>query len=193
MTSPAYDLTLYSGVSVEFKFISDGMEPGEDFWLQYFNGSSWTTVATLISGNQFVNNQLYTVTVNLSGTFSSASKFRIMCDASENDDIVYVDAVIIRATTGSSLPENSIEITPLSSPLVFEKGFEVFPNPVSDVFFIRIPEEIKIVEIYNVSGQRTSRLIPSGNSVDVSELTPGLYIVRVETEENVYNTRIIRK
>ena len=193
MTSPSYDLSAYSGASVEFKFIAEGMDAGEDFWLQYFNGSTWTTVATLISGNQFVNNQLYTVTVNLTGSFSSTSKFRFMCDASENDDIVYVDAVIIRATTGSSLPANNIEITPLPSPLVFDSGLDVFPNPVSDILNLRINEEVTRVELYNASGHKMGSYAPTGNAIDMSDLNPGLYIIKVETEENVYNTRVIKK
>jgi len=192
MTSPAYNLSGYNGVSVEFKFIADGMEPGEDFWLQYYNGTAWNTVATLVSGNQFVNNQFYTVTVNLTGTFSTSSLFRFMCDGSENDDIVYIDAVVIRATTGSSIPATSLEITALPVPLVYDQGIEVYPNPVSDRLTIRCAEPVISLKVYSASGHLISDRIPEDNTTDLSGIPAGLYLIRVETAESVYNTRIVK-
>ena len=111
MTSPVYNLTPYSSVSIEFKFRAVGMESGEDFWIRYFNGTTWSTVGTFISGSSFANNQLYTINITLTGQFPSNAQFSFQCDASENDDEVYIDAVIIKGFTTSNLEEgNEIQV-----------------------------------------------------------------------------------
>ncbi|MDQ1351630.1 MAG: hypothetical protein QG657_1935, partial [Acidobacteriota bacterium] len=40
----------YTQIKVEFWFKTNSMETNEDFWVQYYNGSTWTTVATYKSG-----------------------------------------------------------------------------------------------------------------------------------------------
>jgi cyanophycinase-like exopeptidase/PKD repeat protein len=49
----------YTQIEVEFYFYAYSMENGEDFWLQYFNGSNWITVASFISGTDFNNGSFY--------------------------------------------------------------------------------------------------------------------------------------
>ncbi len=89
-------------IKVEFWFQSVSMENGEDFWVRYFDGSSWTTVATYVAGTDFVNDQFYheTVWINESVyTFPSDMQIRFQCDASSGADDVYIDQIYINATT----------------------------------------------------------------------------------------------
>ena len=51
------------------------MENGEDFWLRYYNGSSWSTVATWARGTSFQNGNFYVATVTLEDTNSYNSLF----------------------------------------------------------------------------------------------------------------------
>lgn len=64
---------------------------------------------------------------------------------------------------------------------VDEATFAVYPNPVDDVLFINIGDAITDIEISNGLGQVVMRLdgMSGVASVDVSELTAGLYFVRV--------------
>ncbi|MDD5134417.1 MAG: hypothetical protein PHP01_03275 [Phycisphaerae bacterium] len=90
----------YTQIKVEFRYQPVGMESGEDFWLQYYDGSIWHTVATWVSGADFQNNQVYNPTVYIDEagyTFPTAMKIRFMCDASSNTDDVYIDDVRISA------------------------------------------------------------------------------------------------
>ena len=59
----------------------------EDFWLQYYDGSTWHTVATYVCGTdfnngEFYNNILYIDEVNYA--FPADMKIRFMCDAGDN-------------------------------------------------------------------------------------------------------------
>lgn len=94
------DLTSYGSATVSFDFKSVSMETGEDFWLRYSSdgGINWITIATYVRGTDFNNDTKYSQTVTLSATnftFSVNSKFRIQCDASSDDDDVYIDSVEI--------------------------------------------------------------------------------------------------
>ena len=49
MTLSNIDVTPYSQVVVDFYFYVFSMENGEDFWLQFYDGSSYITAATWVS------------------------------------------------------------------------------------------------------------------------------------------------
>ena len=55
------------------------MENGEDFWLRFYNGSSWTTVGTWVRGSGIENNNFYEATITLTASqynFAVNSGFR---------------------------------------------------------------------------------------------------------------------
>ncbi|MFZ1750684.1 MAG: T9SS type A sorting domain-containing protein, partial [Saprospiraceae bacterium] len=199
MTSPAYNLAPYSSVSFEFQFIADGMESGEDFWLLYFNGTSWINIGTFISGQNFYNDLLYSATVNLTGQLSSNAKFKLQCDASDNFDIVYIDAVIIKGNLGNGIFESPVVIKNLGKAKVIddtnrEKHLVVYPNPVENLINIKCNEDILKINIYNMAGQLIANpFINNDVQVDISGLTAGMYILSVETAENVYTERLVKK
>jgi len=92
----------YKYIRVDFWFRAEGMENGEDFWVRYFNGTSWTTVATYVAGTDFVNGQFYheTVWINESDyPFPDNMNIRFQCDASANADDIYIDEIYVNATT----------------------------------------------------------------------------------------------
>ena len=98
MTSSSYNVSGYSSLEIEFYFYPNSMENGEDFWVRYYDGSSWNTVATYASGTNFNNNTFYVATVTVSASnynFPTNAQFRFQCDASANADRVYIDAVTI--------------------------------------------------------------------------------------------------
>ncbi|HLF65035.1 MAG TPA: M12 family metallo-peptidase, partial [Saprospiraceae bacterium] len=106
MTSPAVNLTDYTSVQLAFYFYSNSMETGEDFFVQYYNGSTYTTVATFAVGygGHFSNNLFWFASVTLTSAqvnFVSNARFRIQCDGSDNNDDIYIDAVTLTAFGGN--------------------------------------------------------------------------------------------
>ncbi|MCA9727710.1 MAG: PKD domain-containing protein, partial [Candidatus Eisenbacteria bacterium] len=96
-----YNVTGYNTLEVEFYFYAVSMENGEDFWVQYYNGSAWVTVAAYVAGSTFSNNTFYVTTVSIprsSYNFPTNAKLRFMCDASNNSDDVYIDAITWRGS-----------------------------------------------------------------------------------------------
>jgi serine protease len=102
-----HDVSGYSELEVEFWYYAVSMESGEDFWVQYYNGSSWQTVATYARGTDFNNNTFYNKVVPISSSqynFPTNAKLRFMCDASGNSDDVYIDEIEFRGLVGEIPP-----------------------------------------------------------------------------------------
>jgi len=93
----------YTQIKVEFWYYPRSMESGEDFWVQYYDGTQWHTVATFVRGVDFNNNNYYEVKDNdiviesSQYDFPTNMKIRFMCDASGNYDYVYIDEVVVSA------------------------------------------------------------------------------------------------
>ncbi|MEL7003484.1 MAG: M4 family metallopeptidase, partial [Bacteroidota bacterium] len=210
MTSGSYDLSGYDQIDVEFFFYPNSMETGEDFWLRFYNGSSWQTVASWASGTDFNNGTFYTTTVTINSSqynFSPNAQFRFQCDASANADQVYIDAVVITASSNASLTAGQsgiVKLEPLGGRTSFtglatgvdelENDFHLYPNPVSDVLNIQSLDDIENVKIYSVTGtlMNNSKLGESGK-LDVSKLKPGVYLIHVQTTQELFTHKFIKQ
>ncbi|HET8753597.1 MAG TPA: T9SS type A sorting domain-containing protein [Salinimicrobium sp.] len=70
------------------------------------------------------------------------------------------------------------------------EGLSIYPNPVSGskVYITSEKNMVKEVEIYNVLGKKVMAARITGKELDVSELTPGIYILKI-SEANTQATR----
>ncbi len=72
-----------------------------------------------------------------------------------------------------------------------ELNASIFPNPVKDILNIQFDGKLKSVEIYNTQGQK---LITSAQKqINISSLSSGVYLIRVEDNENRTTTKKIIK
>ena len=144
MTLSNMDLSSYDSVKIEFYFYSRSMENGEDFWLRYHNGSSWSTVASYARGTDFENNGFYTATVTLDKAnfnFASNAQFRFQCDASGNSDYIYMDQITISGIIGTGRTDRNGNGAILVKSMNIDDreieeidDFVVYPNPVKGQF-----------------------------------------------------------
>ncbi|MFT5751089.1 MAG: bacillolysin, partial [Dokdonia sp.] len=205
MTLSNVDLTGYNNVEVDFFFFPNSMENGEDFWLQYNSGSGWVTVASYVRGTDFNNNTFYNATVTLdSGSYSfpSNAQFRFRCDASNNADRIYIDAVTITANAPATLTGDGI--VALSTPQgftnlnvdenEFEGEIQLYPNPTNGLLNIEMIDANATMtyRIVNLLGQQVKQGTLT-ESIDVSNLQAGMYIIEINDGEDVVNERFIKQ
>ncbi|WP_068599232.1 T9SS type A sorting domain-containing protein [Vaginella massiliensis] len=73
----------------------------------------------------------------------------------------------------------------------------VYPNPVHDVLTIESKSNLESVEIFNIAGQKVHSLMKVNKAkteINVSRLTPGVYIVRtVDVNGNVNSYKVVKK
>ncbi|WGH76009.1 endonuclease [Tenacibaculum tangerinum] len=205
MTSPSYDLTAYDSVEVTFYFYANSMENGEDFWVRYYNGSTWQTVATYASGSYFQNNYFYTATVVLQKAnynFAANSKFRFQCDASANADQVYIDQVTITGKTGTSAKGSELNtINRLqymdATIQLFEEDFKMYPNPATgNVLHIQLQNEEKSKVAYTISsviGQVIAKGELTEDYIEIGNLQPGFYLLEISNGEEKMVQKFVKK
>jgi len=74
-------------------------------------------------------------------------------------------------------------------------GLSIYPNPVtgSKVYITSDNNNTKEIEIYNVLGKKILIARLTGRELDVSELTPGIYILKIkEGDEQATRKLVVR-
>ncbi|WP_298116641.1 LamG-like jellyroll fold domain-containing protein [Flavobacterium sp.] len=91
---------------------------------------------------------------------------------------------------------NSIEVLSLynSQNTLSSQNFQsknlkasIYPNPTSDNFSIEMENEVKSVEIYSLQGQKI--MTSTTKDINVSNLSNGIYLVRIEDVNNAISTQ----
>jgi PKD repeat protein len=211
-----YNVTAYNTLEVDFYFIAVSMESGEDFWVQYYNGSVWSTVAAYARGTSFNNNTWYHATVRISRSqynFPTNAKIRFMCDASDNNDDVYIDAITFRGTASVNPTSVALEARERDDGVVpgMLSGdspenqrtalLQNFPNPFNPAtrisFELSDPTYVRL-EVFNVAGQRVATLVDEHceaglHSVEfnASGLSSGIYFYRLTAGDVTQHRKMI--
>ena len=204
-----HNVSGYSEQVVEFEFYPSSMDnSNEDFWLQYYDGSSWVTLATWAAGIDFNNGTFYIATVTIPGgavNFPTNAQLRFMCDASGNGDDVYIDAVNwtgVPAGGSSASLGGEITVVTRAERTFDTAGMEMdertglrqnTPNPFNPnttISFTLEDESFVTLEVFNVAGQRVATLVneTKGEGVhsvvfDASRMSSGVYFYRLTAGE----------
>lgn len=102
--------------------------------------------------------------------------------ANVNSSTLEIDRIVINnSNTLLSVRDNSLQ-----------NDFFMYPNPVEDLLTISTNQEIKGLEIYSLTGQLLHR-IENSNSINVSNLHNGVYIVNVYSKDKVSSSRFVKK
>ena len=75
----------------------------------------------------------------------------------------------------------------------FVNGITFYPNPVKNILQFKTDINIVKVEIYDIAGRILSSNSISDNKIDLFELKKGNYILKVFTEKEVINTKILKE
>lgn len=73
-----------------------------------------------------------------------------------------------------------------------EVQFAVYPNPATDVVRVKTQEVIKSINVFNTQGKLV-KTVASQNEVNVNDLPKGVYMIKVETANNSFTKKIIKK
>jgi PKD repeat protein len=71
--------------------------------------------------------------------------------------------------------------------------FRVFPNPASGLVHISADNRIERLTIYDISGKKIRSYSPEGKTftLNVRSITEGVYLLKAETAQSVFNERVI--
>lgn len=83
----------------------------------------------------------------------------------------------------------------LSEPSFDNLSFTIYPNPVKDVLQIKGQniDTIETIKIFDISGKLVIEEKKDINQLDVSNLSSGLFILKVETNKRIFTQKIIKE
>ncbi|MBE9489965.1 MAG: T9SS type A sorting domain-containing protein [Bacteroidetes bacterium] len=197
MTLSSLDLTPYNQIEISFYFYANSIENGEDFWLRYHDGLSWTTVASYVSGIDFNNKTFYNATVILDAVqynLAANGQFRFQIDASNKNDLIYIDQVTITGLGGGMARGFTNSITSINIIESNTLDFLLYPNPVKeDILNIKSKGNNNMsYRIINMVGQT----ILKGNlssKINVDNLKPGMYFIELIDGEEIMTKKFIKQ
>lgn len=199
MTTSNQNCANYTEMKVSFSFITVSFDnSGEDFWLQISTngGSTYTTVADYNYSVQFTNGVRQDVTVTIPGPFTSTTRFRFRCDASADDDQVYIDDVIISGCEPSSFSGGGVETVASEEAAQLRTSaaglldFKAGPNPASDFYRVLFtaPSDMRLdYAIIDMSGTTLVQDSYDGQKgenqmdIDLQDLPDGVYLIYFKT------------
>lgn len=199
------DVRPYSQVVIDFYFYVFSMENGEDFWVRFYDGSSWNTVATYVRGSGINNNTFYNATVTLTPAqynFAVNSGFRFQCDASANNDQIFIDQVTITGILNGTNSYNAIntlgqgyEITSFESSNDEDEEFIIYPNPVSgNILNVKLLYDSAVsFRVINMIGQTVLSGELKDQQINVESLKSGMYFIVINDGEETMTKKFIRR
>jgi len=99
------------------------------------------------------------------------------------------------AVIGNSIRYTKPVVVSIEEKNVVASTFKCYPNPVTDILYLSDDKIISNVTIYNITDQAviSKSIHATKSSLNVSGLASGIYIVKVESNENVESFKIIKK
>ncbi len=203
MTTDILDLSDYEELTVDFSYYVVSFDnSNEDFWLQISTdgGSTYTTEGEWNLGDEFNNNEFKSDQVVITGTFTANTILRFRCDASGNNDKVYIDDIVISGCltpspnlVGNNNGNNNFNAE-MGQPEIQdakvqqENALHLFPNPVRsqlNIHYQSVDGQRAYMELFDQSGKRVQfdnlQTVKGNNEfqMDLSQLPAGLYFFRV--------------
>lgn len=85
-----------------------------------------------------------------------------------------------------------VETSSLSTTDVAASAVQVYPNPVEDILHIKGSRNAQ-VSVYTMAGQQVFTGAATNGQVNLSSLSKGVYIVKIEADGNVSTHKIVKK
>ena len=78
---------------------------------------------------------------------------------------------------------------------VVNAEFSIYPNPVNDILNVNASKTIESIQVYNLSGSCVHSVLLNANNttIDISQLSKGVYILKVAIDGKTGTTKLIKK
>ncbi len=122
--------------------------------------------------------------------FNNVDKFNCTLKVPDESVILYSEAdqwkdfLNITSRSGTS---TDMELN------IKELNIEIFPNPIIDIINIGSKETVLSINIYDEKGQLMKTTDNINSPIDVTDLPSGMYLINIQTENNTYTRKIIKK
>lgn len=175
LISPTIDVSNYTSLSLSFDYIMQIYQNFGNMKVEVWNGTTWIQL-------------LYKdIDVNLTNVSFDVLAYK---NASFKVRFTYND----EGGWGWGLGIDNFNLSgTLSNESFVVQNNKVFPNPVKDFLTIDVQEPIEKVSILDVSGKIIAQPNTISNTVDVSNLQSGIYLVNYTANHKNYVSKIVKQ
>jgi len=174
-----------TGTNTAIITVQDNINPvaiGDDI-IRYLEPDTFVS----ITANDVNNGSSDNCNVSLSlseDTFTAIGIYPVVLTATDsfgNSNSISVNVTIVDATLDiNEETKNDYDI-------------KIYPNPADREIHIASEVKIDVIEIIDMSGKLISKIKNTNNTLDVSQLSKGMYILRLFSEKNVTNKQLVKK
>ncbi|MDN3695156.1 DUF5074 domain-containing protein [Chryseobacterium tructae] len=132
---------------------------------------------------------------------SNSNPSVVIADINANEELVLTPIasgtsdIVISFNSNGKVVERTLRVNSTTSTLataeVKKLEFGIYPNPVTDILYIKTQEKVVSVAIYDISGKLINTQFNNGQ-VNVSSLPKGMYILKAVTDKAVYQQKLIK-
>jgi len=182
-SNQSYGISVQGNNLLNFGYANDLSAVGSGF-----SGNVWAHIVTTFDGTtaKIYRDGIEVASGNKSAWNTPNSVFTIGGNYDiAVDDLKIYNRVLSQAEITSLYTNNSL----LSNQDFNSNNLKatIYPNPTSDHFSIEMENEVKSVEIYSLQGQKV--VIATSKDINVSTLSKGMYLVRIEDSNNAVSTQ----
>lgn len=132
---------------------------------------------------------------------SNSNPSVVSADINVNEELVLTPIgsgtadIVISFNSNGKVVERTLKVNSTASTLataeVKKITFSIYPNPVTDILYIKTQEKVVHVAVYDASGKIVNTQYNNGQ-VNVSTLPKGIYILKATTDKAVYQQKLIK-
>jgi hypothetical protein len=180
----------YKNIKLSLAIKSDGA--AQFLSIEYWNGSSWSN-ANISSPSLSISADYALKTFDLTNVTLANNNASLRLRLRFN-------GFDMSADDGKKVFINNIALEGVDTPLsveeeTFIKGLKVFPNPTDDFLKVQAGQMMEQVSLYNIFGQEvySKRANTENLTIDMSNLSSGMYLLRIFTGNSSTSKKIIKK
>ncbi|MBR9920293.1 MAG: T9SS type A sorting domain-containing protein [Bacteroidetes bacterium] len=152
-------------------YISDG-----DTQVAIYSGDCSNPVFVSCNEDEDGNNEIYNFNIDLETEMGV--EYQMLVDGWDSSTGEFCIQVIAA---------ESIAVTEIT-----QTNIQLFPNPTTG--FLQMENvRAETVEIYGTTGQLIKTLVPAENSIDISNLAAGFYMLKIYEGEQIYSAKVIKQ
>ncbi|KMQ64881.1 hypothetical protein ACM46_11770 [Chryseobacterium angstadtii] len=176
LISPSVNTTSYNTITLSFEYSLEDYAGSGDFIVSVWNGTSWIQVFSQTSDMLF---EAKSIDVTAYKNANFRVKFKYM-----DDDWGWGAGLDTYKLTGTNnLSTNEVDEL---------KTIKIGPNPISDKLTFFTDKKVSNINIYNASGVKVHYDEDNNNTINLSQLTKGIYFITFEINGEIYKKKFIK-
>jgi hypothetical protein len=186
-------------ITLQPNFNTYGDNPTDPFWVnqstgegnKIFEGNTYVEDASLVGSELTFNGGV--VSYTLDAEYAAVAFIKVF---NANFSVVKEETAEMVAGENFSVVYTNVEPEDAWVQYGFQVvGVNAYPNPVSERLNINATSEITSVVMYNILGAKVQSITPNSTSVtmNLSGLTPGVYLTTINTNTGTKTVNIVKK